>query len=98
MFQNQLDAVFAVSTLLIGGLARYQVMDYKPVASDTAFARIFEGKISAGYVQLVGPHVVAKVQTNKYEQATMADETGRLFSTTHVISLDCPELGSLGCP
>ncbi len=35
------------------------------VASDTALARTFEGKISAGYVHETGPQVVAKVATNR---------------------------------
>lgn len=57
------------------------------VASDTALARILLGKISAGYVQDVGPQVVAKVATKRYEQDTIADETGRLFRTIQVMSL-----------
>ena len=36
-----------------------------PVARDTAFARTFAGKISLGYVQLVGPQVVAKEATKR---------------------------------
>lgn len=34
----------------------------------TAFARTLIGKISAGYVQLTGPIVIANEHTNKYEQ------------------------------
>ena len=45
------------------------------VARETAFARTFAGKISDGYVHDVGPQVVAKEATKRYEQATMALET-----------------------
>ena len=35
------------------------------VASETALARTLDGKISAGYVQLVGPTVVEKEHTKR---------------------------------
>jgi hypothetical protein len=57
------------------------------VDSDTALARILLGKISAGYVHDTGPHVVAKVATNRYEHDTMAEDTGRFWYTIHVMSL-----------
>jgi hypothetical protein len=56
------------------------------VASDTALARIFEGKISDGYVHEVGPQVVANVQTKRYVIATIALETGLLLLTIQEIS------------
>jgi hypothetical protein len=56
------------------------------VESETALARIVLGKISAGYVHDTGPQVVANVATKRYEQATMADETGRLLKTSQVMS------------
>lgn len=51
-----------------GGTAKARIQfqnQLLAVANETAFALIFVGKISEGYVQDVGPHVVAKVQTNK---------------------------------
>lgn len=45
------------------------------VARETALARTLTGKISEGYVHEVGPQVVAKLATKRYEQATMAFET-----------------------
>ncbi len=61
-----------------GGTAKASTQfqnQFEAVAKDTAFARILVGKISDGYVQEVGPHVVAKVQTKRYVIATMALET-----------------------
>lgn len=65
-----------------GGTAKASTQfqnQFVAVVKLTALARILLGKISAGYVQLTGPQVVAKVATNKYEQATMAEETGRFW-------------------
>jgi hypothetical protein len=45
------------------------------VARETALARTLAGKISDGYVHEVGPQVVAKLATKRYEQATMPCET-----------------------
>lgn len=64
------------------------------VLRDTALARILDGKISAGYVHDVGPHVVEKVATKRYEQATMAQEAWRFCATIHVVSLFCTVLVS----
>jgi hypothetical protein len=67
------------------------------VARETAFARTLAGKISEGYVQDVGPQVVAKVATKRYEQATIPLETALwLFGTTHEISLSL--VSGLGWP
>lgn len=59
------------------------------VLRDTAFARILDGKISAEYAQDVGPQVVAKVATKRYEKATMAHEAEWFSSMTQLMfSLD----------
>lgn len=70
------------------------------VAKLTAFARILFGKISAGYVQLVGPHVVAKVQTNRYVIATIAFDTALLFGMSQEMLEfeDVVRGGELGTP
>jgi hypothetical protein len=62
-------------------------VQFEAVASDTAFARTLAGKISEGYVQDVGPQVVAKVATNKYEQATTPFDADGLSIRTHETSL-----------
>lgn len=67
------------------------------VARDTAFARTLAGKISDGYVHEVGPQVVAKVATKRYEQATMPLETALCsLGTTQEMSLSV--VSGLGLP
>lgn len=51
-----------------GGTAKASTQfhaQFDAVARDTALARIWDGKISAGYVQEVGPQVVAKLATKR---------------------------------
>lgn len=70
------------------------------VLNDTALVRTLPGYISAAYNHEVGPHVVAKDATKRYEQATMAMETARLSSTSQVMSslLALRVSAVLGCP
>lgn len=51
-----------------GGTANARIQfqsQFDAVARETAFARIFSGKISDGYVQETGPQVVANVATKR---------------------------------
>lgn len=67
---------------------------FDAVDSETALARTLLGNISAGYVQDVGPQVVANVATNRYEAATIPLDADGLSFTIQVISLEpVPSLG-----
>jgi len=87
---DEIIASSARLNLRRGGTAKASTMlqnQFVAVESETALALILLGKISAGYVQDVGPHVVAKVATNKYEHATTALETAGFPLTIQLMSL-----------
>lgn len=92
-----------VENLRSGGTAKAKMQfqnQFVDVANETAFALILIGKISAGYVHDTGPHVVANVATKRYEQETMADETGLLLFTIQLMSLlfSVSVSSVFGCP
>ena len=84
-FQNQFEAVAretALARILLGKIYIGKMNDW--ISNNMKKCDVLT---SAGYVQEEGPQVVENVATNKYEQATIADDTAWLLRTTHVMSL-----------